>query len=206
MKSEIFKLNIGKLQKYYNHQLDDDIYKFYFDALKHLGDDSFMKVIENIIKSSFRPTVRNPFPLIADFLKEAGESLEDRAVNITGHVKKAISKHGAYESLDFGDSALHATIRGYGGWQQICKWTYDDWKMKETAFINSYKASTKINTSNETHLVGIHEGNNIGRYNVVPPKQFLLGGVNNTRKLSAPKPNKEIEDLTNSLVNKLGDG
>lgn len=203
MNEQKFKTNMTFLQKYYGHQLDDLVYKVYYKKLAHISDENFDSCVNKITESSFRPTSKNPFPLIADFLKQVGESLDDRAINVTSHVKIAIKRHGAYESINFGDTALHYTIRGYGGWQEMCKWSNNDWKMKETAFINAYKAATKINTSEEQHLVGIHETNNLGRYSVAPPKKLFLNGINNIKEIEHKKGCKQIDNITDDLVKKL---
>jgi hypothetical protein len=204
MDERTFKEEMIILQKYYGHRLDDFVYNIYSQKLLHLTKAQFKKCTSNLIDSTFRPTSKVPFPLVSDFLKEAGEGIEDRAINIVSHTRKAISIHGAYESINFGDTALHATIKGYGGWVKICNWSDNDWMMKQTAFINSYKAALKMDTKSYTYLPGIHERNNVGRYEVAPPKTLLLNDYNNVKEIGCSNSSqKQLENITNKIVKKM---
>ena len=202
MTSDEFKAVMGLLQKYYGHELDNMIYKMYHKALKHLTSQQFKKAAENIVQSNFRPSTRNPFPLINDFLENAGQSTEGRAISIIPHIRNAVSRIGRYESINFGDTAIHAVIDRYGGWVRICDWSDDDWKMKEKAFIEAYKAESKNNFFQKKYLSGIHEANNSGLCHT-KPVEYYLNGYNNIQTLEYKEETKQLPQAVKELESKF---
>jgi hypothetical protein len=44
--------------------------------------------------------------------------------------------------VDFGDPALHATIKNFGGWPEVCSWgNLGEWKYRDKSFVEAYEAA-----------------------------------------------------------------
>lgn len=81
-------------------------------------------------------------PTVADFIEAIEGSEEDQATVQASIVWDAISRVGAYDSVQFRDSTTAAVVRdAFGGWSRICRETKEDnrvWFMKE--FKEQYKS------------------------------------------------------------------
>jgi hypothetical protein len=117
----------------------------------------------NALAQSFRPTYSNPFPSPADFRLAVGQDAETRARNIVSTVRKAIRAHGRYSSVDFGDRSLHVVIERYGGWPELCAWTEEDWKFKETGFVKAYESAARAGEQGSKYMPGLQELENANK-------------------------------------------
>ena len=69
---------------------------------------------------------------LRDYAQEI--SSDDRALAAWDEVRRAISQHGVYQSIDFEDRIINAAIRGMGGWRRVCMLPAEDfavWGRKE---------------------------------------------------------------------------
>lgn len=169
LNKDLFKGSMTMIATQFGYDLKDPKLKLYWNRFKETMDDKqFLDSVSQIM-DTFVPSSQKPFPLFTHFLgavgHQAGNVQAKKAVNA---VKIAVRRFGRYNSVNFGDSKIHQTIRYYGGWIEICNWTDDVWAMREKNFIDTYNSMSPQPTF--THLVGIHETNNEGRYNVEPPK------------------------------------
>ena len=86
---------------------------------------------------------------------------EDRASVAWGRFLRALERVGTYESVDFADPALHATVEALGGWAE--QWRVErltgkelDWKRAE--FLRLYQSfATALPPHVAGVLVGQHE-------------------------------------------------
>jgi len=131
---------LAKLQKYFGRSLDPEIQSLYVERLEKLEDIAFEKAMVRVI-DEFGPTSQNPFPLIKDILALCGQDGHTQAVNAVYIVKEAARRIGQYQSVDFGDSALHAVIKRYGGWPEVVLWGESEWRFRERNFITAYEAA-----------------------------------------------------------------
>jgi hypothetical protein len=161
MKDESFKTGIAYLQKIYGKKIDDDVYKNYWGILKDYSDEEFKKMLENIAKT-FIPTSQVPFPLIPHFLGAIGAAGASKSQLAVMAVKTALIKYSAYDTVSFGDSAIHETIRQLGGWIEFCNLPSDWWQFNEKRFIQIYEAA-QIYNSGINKLCGIFELENAGK-------------------------------------------
>jgi hypothetical protein len=144
----------------------------------------------------------------------AGQNIDDRARNAIGILKIAISRIGPYRSIDFNDLALHATIRAFGGWVELCDWTGEMWDINEGRFVASYKAAVNSGIAGPEYLAGISDTHNsaIGK-NASCDVPVLVGYQNGLfiKQLSDKKyvalkidqkndPIKMIEDISRSMA------
>lgn len=86
-------------------------------------------------------------------------TLTDRSTVAWIAVKRAVSLHGGYQTVQFDDPIITATIRALGGWERICTTDsgekFDTWLRKE--FETTYSALIKcgVNASDTVPLPGL---------------------------------------------------
>jgi hypothetical protein len=148
----------------------EEHFKVLYTSLMHLNQKAFDWAVEKVM-STFVPSYANPFPAPAHFLSV----LEDaKADLIIPYIRKAIDRHGAHDTVDFGDLKLHAVIDRFGGWQKVARWSDEDWKWHEKRFLSAYKAALP---DGPAFLIGIDDENNSfhGFENhIQEPKQIKL--------------------------------
>ena len=140
MTEKEFKIGIAYLRSFYG-EIDDDKYQAYWKVLSKYNNEQFKKMLESIV-STFRPTAQVPFPLPPDFLEAIGQTGRNRAILALNAVKDAVESRGTWYSVDFQDPALHATIKNFGGWPEVCSWgNLGEWKYRDKAFMEAYEAA-----------------------------------------------------------------
>lgn len=161
MNEKSFKTGILFLSEAYGKKLKDEIISMYWEILKEYSDVEFKKMLEGLIKT-FIPTSQVPFPLIPHFLEAVGDNVKTKAQLAVMAVKNAIAKVGPYNSVTFGDRALHETIHQFGGWVEICEWDQEKWQFNEKRFLSVYDAACSSGQGAD-RLIGIHERENMGK-------------------------------------------
>lgn len=130
---------------------------------KNLNQDQFVYALNEIMKN-WKPEYGVKFPYPADFINISKGTSEERASLAWEAVLKAISKHGAYASIDFGDQTIHRVIKLFGGWPEVCKCETEKLHFFERDFKNSYTANLSnefISFGDESdYLPGINETSN----------------------------------------------
>ena len=149
MKRELFKASMAMLAKMFSHaEIDNQLLKIYYNVLKHIEDNEWQRMVEKTLKE-FKPTANCQFPVPADFLKLYEHVNKD----IIAIVLAKIEKVGSYGDADFGDPYIHATIESFGGWVEICKWSYDDWGFRKKAFMDTYNGRKATGSVGPSRLV-----------------------------------------------------
>lgn len=200
MHKTLFVTSIGYLTKLYGKKPESVVLNQYWIRFRGWPDEKWQKTVSNI-QDNFIPTSQNPFPLPAHFLQFAGEDRHSNGVRAIERVQKAIRQVGAYGSVDFGDKALHGVLNRYGGWVEVCGWSYDDWRMKERSFIDAYESAAVSGDSGPAHLPGIHELNNgsNGFDKFIPiPEKF-----GKAKALTENDNQKQINLTVNTLTDKM---
>jgi len=119
------------------------------------------------------------FPRPAELREFMEGSTEDRAALAWAAVMRAIVEVGCYESVDFGDRAIHGVIEAMGGWAaeawQLERLDARDLGFREAEFRRLYRALSLRPESGPARLVGIHEAENRLTGHVVPVTTLKLG-------------------------------
>ena len=208
MIQQTFLDSISLFEAMYNESYKDEIIKFMWGRFKQYPDDLWSEAIAKIT-DTFKPTARVPLPSIPDYLAVLETSGDDKAIQAMQQVKKAAGHNGRYESIDFGDMALHTAIEAYGGWIEVAGWGDKEWGFNEKKFLSMYKSFAKIkNLKGPHHLIGIHEETNLknGYADAIPqPTKIQLpwskfGGAIEFKKPEEPRTG----DLTRIGVNNEG--
>lgn len=196
MNQKIFRKTITMLEHMYRDKYDESVIKFIWKKIKGCTDEEWEDVIGNITES-FKPTQKVPLPIVPDFIKHLFFSVDERVKTAIEKVKYAAFKVGQYDSITFGDLALHRTIGYYGGWPIVALWGENDWQFKEKGFAETYKAFSKTSKGPSGYLLGINEDTNIKSGH-----EFDDKGKKRDKFVRAKLPwsNFQIEDKTEKKI------
>ncbi|MFH1998568.1 MAG: DUF6475 domain-containing protein [Planctomycetota bacterium] len=139
MDQNLFRESIAYLSVLFNYKLDPSRMDIYWQALRDCTDDEFKRMLKRIVVE-FIPTAACPFPLPAHFMAGSGGTEEDKVDGAIARTVELCESVGRYNDAVIGDPALVATIESYGGWPEICSWSYDDWGFRGKEFKSRYKA------------------------------------------------------------------
>lgn len=89
------------------------------------------------------PKVGSFCPKPADLVRVLQGTHEDRALLAWGRVFDAIRRVGQYQSVAFGEPAVHAAIIDMGGWPKICASTEDELPFLQRRFCELHQAYTR---------------------------------------------------------------
>lgn len=164
----------------------------YFAGLSDLSLEqinlSFTRMIKNRVWKNF------PQPAeIRQYALGTTETDINVRINLAKEkLKKAISKYGAYGSIEFDDKGIHAVVDSLGGWQEVCKMLVDDFdKFLTFEFPKIYKAYWEMPYNVNPYYLGITDNSNstkninfignsnmgIGNGNLIENNQkMLIGG------------------------------
>lgn len=164
----------------------------YFAGLSDLSLEqinlSFTRMIKNRVWKNF------PQPAeIRQYALGTTETDINVRINLAKEkLKKAISKYGAYGSIEFDDKGIHAVVDSLGGWHAVCQMLTDDFdKFLTFEFPKIYKAYWEMPYNVNPYYLGITDNSNntknikfignsnmgIGNGNLIENNQkMLIGG------------------------------
>lgn len=117
-------------------------------------------------------------PKVADIVRILGGTKSDRSLREWGRVYSAMSSVGAYQDVDFGDSATHAAINDMGGWPKLCRSNLDQLSYIQHRFCELYKIHDGRSDSVPA-LMGDRSPNEMYAKRGLPePKPALIAGSN----------------------------
>ena len=162
-----FGIIITALARTFNRKADKPLLLGYWMGLEDLDLITVQTGASRAMRESkFMPTV-------AELRQLAGEILPaDRAALALEAFRKALQINGVYESVDFDDKLINATVRNLGGWIQVDERLGQEgniWVRKEFERIYQTFLRTGVSSGQALALGGIHEQNNAGRYECKPP-------------------------------------
>ena len=167
---------LAKMQKYFGKKLDTDTYQIYIEQLSDFTEQEFKTASVKIMRN-FEPTSTKPFPLVKDFLYYIGKDDKSVAVNIVTDLRRSMEQLGQYASFDLGDPSLAATIRRYGGWEEMVLNNTDEWwSLHERNFITAYESARRSGMTAETRIIGQFERDN--RAKGYTPEKLLEMKIN----------------------------
>lgn len=124
---------------------------------------------------------------------------KDRPTLAWCDVRRAISRVGGYDSPQFNDPIINATIREMGGWVLLCESTVDELVWREKDFLRLYSAlaTCQLLEDRVARLAGITEKENglAVSASVVSVECLTMGPSKMTRRIEAPKEAKALPVL-----------
>lgn len=113
-------------------------------------------------------------PKPADIVRALHGTSTDRALIAWGLVHGAMSSVGAYQSVDFGDAAIHQAITDMGGWPAVCRTKVDELPFVQRRFCEAFRAYAGRGCDGPPYLTGEFEGQNrLAGKAVAPPVRLV---------------------------------
>lgn len=165
-----FAAELAGLAEVFGEQVSQVRAQLYFEALSTFTLDEVRAAVRGAIRGC------RFFPKPAELIEMLQGSAEDQAEVAWGRFLHALTHHGTYTSVDFGDPILHAVIQTqFGGWHETWKLTTDETRFAHIEFVKLYRAFRKTGRGLPAHCPGQHELENRQRgylYAIEPPKQL----------------------------------
>lgn len=180
-----FIVALGALASTFGREVDEALIMGFEMGLEGLTTEQIERSVALAVRT------KKFFPSPAELRELAGEVPSgERAVVAWDAFAQAVSKHGYYDSVDFDDPVINATIRNLGGWQRVCQ--IDDPKEFETFFrkdfervyVALYKAG--ISPEQASPLIGYCESQNA--LNGYCEKQHNGVAINQVRRIATGLP------------------
>lgn len=162
MNHDEFAASMAILQAAFSHEMSEEAMDVYWMVFGKVDAAQLKSAVERLVVS-FTPTAACPFPVPAQIREALGDSGPRVAQRMMTMLHAAIREHGYYDSVSFGDLALHAVIARFGGWMAVSNWKDDDWKIQEGRFLDAYKVALECGDSGPKYLAGFFECDNTGR-------------------------------------------
>lgn len=182
-----FASELAGLAEVFGEQVSQVRTQLYFEALSGLTLDE--------VRVAVRAAIRGCrfFPKPAELIELLHGSSEDQAETAWGRFLDALTHHGSYSSVDFGDPVLHAVIATqFGGWHETWKLKTDELRFAHVEFVKLYRAFRKTGRGAAGHCAGQHELQNLenGYLDAIPPPKQLTP-PSSQKALDGTKP-KEL--------------
>lgn len=147
-------------------QISDLKMELYYNALKDLSIDQLNDAVNILCQTK---TIKT-WPLPAEIRQAVEGNPQDKAQVAFDKLITAVRSIGSYQTVIFDDPAIHAFVQSYGGWEEICDKTVDDWKYMRNEFVRGYTGFCRVNGV-PLQLTGIHDAVNRakGLEHAIPP-------------------------------------
>lgn len=127
----------------------------YYNALKDLSIEQLNDAVNILCQTK---TIKT-WPLPAEIRQAVEGNPQDKAQVAFDKLITAVRSIGPYQTVIFDDPAIHAFVQSYGGWEEICDKTVDDWKYMRNEFVRGYTGFCRVNGV-PLQLTGIHDAVN----------------------------------------------
>ena len=152
---------VGILGETFDRKITAETIDAYRLGLEDVSDQALMNTLPKLLRTcKFMP---KPVEIREAAGVGSGEiATKDRPTLAWTDVRRAINRIGGYDSPDFEDKTINATIRAMGGWVTLCDSTSEDLVWREKDFLRTYSALMPLNLPDEQieRLAGITEKTN----------------------------------------------
>ena len=147
-------------------QISDLKMELYYKALSDLSIEQLNDAVNILCQTK---TIKT-WPLPAEIRQAVEGNPQDKAQVAFDKLITAVRSIGSYQTVIFDDPAIHAFVQSYGGWEEICDKTVDDWKYMRNEFVRGYTGFCRVNGV-PLQLTGIHDAVNRakGLEHAIPP-------------------------------------
>jgi hypothetical protein len=181
--------------------------RFYFRVLSDLT----IGELEDATVMLAQTKTIHTFPTPAEIGQAVEGNPHDKAVLAFDKLIDAVRTIGPYKTVIFDDPAIHAYVMSYGGWEEICDKTIEDWKYMRLEFLKFHAVHTRRPLDVPLTLTGIHEATNRLKGldhpalpSIVGDKERALEWTKTIAKLNAsPLHPKETSHVQTQLRNDI---
>jgi hypothetical protein len=165
----------------YGKTLGEPALRIWWQTMERFDFREFDRALRRCIES---PDTGQFMPKPADVIRHIDGSSSDRALVAWGRVFDAMSRVGAYSSVDFAEPAIHAAIVDLGGWVKLCRSEEDELPFIQKRFCDAYRTySSRGSVNAPLRLAGDHEITNAGKGYEVEPSVALSSNPNATKRI-----------------------
>jgi hypothetical protein len=165
---------VTQVLSYYRQPLSEFIFSVWWKACQPFTLEQVNKAFEAHLMDPDKGTFA---PKIADMTRILGGTKTDRSLVAWGRVFEAMSSVGAYQSVDFGDDAIHAAITDLGGWQKVCRMPTEELSYLQHNFTKSYQAYLAAGVAPQPPLAGeVCDSHLLEARGLKQPKPVVVGG------------------------------
>lgn len=156
-----FKDLLTDAMAFFRRDLSEFALGVWWEACK--GFD-FEQVTKAITQHAMDPEQGRFAPMPADIVKQLQGTRTDRALVAWGKAFDAMSRVGAYRSVQFDDPIITAVILDMGGWPALCRTEDKELSFTQKRFCETYRAyASRGGIVDPGRLVGLHEQHNAPR-------------------------------------------
>ncbi len=162
-------LSVGEM---FDKGLTEPTLQLFWESLEDLG----LSQVRHGVAKHLRDPKRGQFmPKPADIRRYSTGASDRDPVHAWSEVERAMTRLGAYATVQFEDSVINLIIRDMGGWPWICSRDIDEpWTQKE--FERRYEAYRDSGQGSNEPLMGLHEqANRASGYLSHIPAPVLIG-------------------------------
>lgn len=139
-----FSSTLSLLAGIYRTDLTPEMLTLYWETLKHLPMDEFMRRVNEYVRGAHkffpRPNELDPQP--------------DRAQLAWGLINEIMDTGRAWEGCyKFDDPVIHSAIKDMGGMYQLCACPIDRWQWKRKEFLDAYHAASHRQVSDHPEYI-----------------------------------------------------
>lgn len=168
------------ISEMYSKPITDFGMDMWFDDLKDYDIDQVTRAFQAHRKD---PVSGKYMPKTADIIRHIDGLPTEIATQAWLKVIHAIKCGGAWASVKFDDTAIHATIETMGGWTLLCGMTNDELPFKQREFEKIYTEKVKFPIGYVSkHLAGYAEIQNHSQGLPVQPP-LLIGNHQDVNKM-----------------------
>lgn len=186
--ARVFAAELAGLAEVFGETLSDVRARLYFDALSSLTLDE--------VRAAMRRAIQRCrfFPKPAELLELLQGSADDQAEVAWSRFLHALTHHGTYTSVDFGDPTLHAVLETqFGGWHEAWKLETEQTRFAHAEFLKLYRAFRQTGHGKEAYCQGQHELENRQRgYLHAIQAPIQLGAARHPAALESPETQKAL--------------
>lgn len=167
-----FAATISALAATFGREMDEATIQCYWLALDDLQQADINRAVKAAMKTcKFMPSGRELRELAGVM------SPESRAVVAWEQFERAVALHGYYDSINFDDAVINATVRNLGGWEKVCCLEGDEfskWLRKDFERVYVSLMQNGISAEQAAPLIGHSERQNRSA-GYLTDGQLLLG-------------------------------
>lgn len=177
-----FAQAITALAASFRAESDEAMLEGYWWAL----DDLPLEAVQRAVRSAMRQCKFMP---AAFELRELSGVMSNqaRAVLAWAAFEKAVRIHGGYETINFDDPLINATVRNLGGWERCCLLPceeFDKWLRKDFERVYLALLSSGVSAEAAAPLIGVFDRENLlTGYEGRKPVLFVTGLPAHQRQL-----------------------
>jgi hypothetical protein len=165
---------IAGIYAYHRQAVSDAIITVWWNGCQRWELEEVTKAINALTQDA---EAGKYLPKIGDVTRVLQGTTTDKAAMAWGKVQGAMGSVGCYQDVCFDEPAIHAAIVDIGGWQKVCRTTYDEQSYLQHRFALAYKAYTERGTFEYPRMLNGDRGSLdlFQKRGLMPPEPVLVG-------------------------------